>query len=74
MTVNISEYDAGFSINFIAESLDEAAKLVRLGMNSTKELRSLSTYATQTGNISSAVFIGKAVRSSSEVPHVTRTS
>lgn len=67
MKVELHEYSGCFSISLVAETVEEAAKLVRMGMNSTKDLRYLRTYAYDTG-VSADVVLGKSKRADSSVP------
>lgn len=57
MKVTFQEFDECFSIDLHAEDLEECALLVRLGLNATKDLRSVTSYAYK--DISSAIVIGK---------------
>lgn len=67
MRVELHEYDGCFEISLVAETVEEAAQLVRMGMNTTKELRYQRTYAYQSG-ISADVVLGKSKRADASVP------
>ena len=67
MKVNVNEHGGCFSINLEPETIAEAALLIRLGINGTKEVRSLSAYASGDNTISACVVIGKHKKPSSQV-------
>jgi hypothetical protein len=51
MKVQIEEYGAVFSFNFEPESIADAAMLVRLKLNGTKELKGIWVTAHEKGTI-----------------------
>jgi hypothetical protein len=65
MKIEVIEYDGSFSIDMKPETVAEAAILVRLSLNATKELRSSSTDACRSGEIITSVVLGKKVNSNS---------
>lgn len=68
MKVTLIENDGCFAINLVAENMEEAAKLVRFGMNRTDEIRSASTSVYGAGGFESHLVFGKHKRSDSSVP------
>lgn len=61
------EDEACFALDFDAETLEDAAFLVRLGMNSTNELRSLQSCVNQKGGFASSVVIAKRKQSTDTI-------
>jgi hypothetical protein len=59
MKVQIEEYGAVFSFNFEPESIADAAMLVRLKLNGTKELKGIWVTAHEKGTIEGSISIGK---------------
>ena len=59
MKVEVLEYEGCFSISISPETMAEAARLVRFGLNATKEVRSVDTIAYSDGTFSSHVVFGK---------------
>jgi hypothetical protein len=59
MKLIFKEFDHDFYLNFVAEDMQEAALLVRFGMNATKELRHTSTSVESSGHFSANISIGK---------------
>lgn len=72
MKVELREHGGCFEVHMTAESLVEAAQLTRMGMNSTKEIRTLATYVSESGTFSLSCVVGKAKRASNEVPRLKR--
>ncbi len=68
MKVQFIETDGCFSIDLTAETMQEAAALVRFGMNRTDEIRHGSTIASREGEFSTAVVFGKNKRANNDVP------
>ena len=68
MKINLIENDGCFSFRLTAETLVDAALLTRLGMNATKEVRTISTFVNRDGSFESAVVIGKHKNSGPFVP------
>lgn len=60
MKVKATEFDGCHSFELEAETLADAAFLVRMGMNSTPELRSLGADAYKDGTIFGYIVIGKS--------------
>lgn len=69
MKAEVDEYDGCFSIILEAETLAEAAIVVRMGINATKELRCVDALATRNGDnpIYVAIVIGKRKQSESGI-------
>lgn len=68
MKVNTREYDGCFAIDLEAETLDDAAWLVRMAMNRTVELRSAACRVTSMGPFSGSIAIGKRKQAVISVP------
>jgi hypothetical protein len=68
MKATLQEHDGCFSIEFEAESLADAALLVRFGVNRTKEVRHAGTDAHGDGTVTASVVFGKHRRFNSSVP------
>ena len=60
MKINLNEYGGSFDLEIEAETKEDAAALVRLGMNHLQELRTCMTYVYSTGAIVASVVIGKS--------------
>lgn len=67
MKAKIAEYEGCFQIELDAETLEDAALIVRLGRNRTKELRSLNATASPSGGFVVSLVIGKRKDASSLV-------
>lgn len=57
--VEVREYEGCFGIDLTPETIEEAALLIRLGINGTLELRSLNAAAHSSGRIDASLVIGK---------------
>jgi len=68
MKATFGEHDGCFAIDLVAETKEEAAKLVRFGMNRTDEIRHCSARVTAQGEFSAVIVFGKSKRANSEVP------
>jgi hypothetical protein len=68
MKFELSEHDGCFAINMTAETIQDAATLVRLGMNTTRELRSLSASVNQAGVFEAFAVFAKHKRASQYIP------
>ncbi len=68
MKVTLNEYEGCFGIDLSAETMLEASQLVRLGMNTTKELKFNKCYVNKDGTFSSSTIIAKHRRAGSEIP------
>lgn len=68
MKVKFTENGGCYCASLEAETVAEAAALVRMGMDSTRELRSCSTEAYQDGTVSSYIVVGKSKKADSHVP------
>lgn len=68
MKVTVSEYEGCFGIEMQAETMEDAAFLMRLGMNRTSELRSAESYVGKSGSFDGCVVIGKRKQVTSTVP------
>ena len=67
MKASLLESDHGFSLSLVAENMEDAAKLVRMGVNATKELKLLDTAAYKDGSIASYITVGKSKKPTSSV-------
>ena len=63
MKVTVQEHSACFGIELTPETIAEAALLIRLGINATKDVRSVSATAHADGSIYGSVVIGKRKQS-----------
>lgn len=68
MKIRLIEFEGCFAFECEAEDLKDGAVLVRMGANSTKEVRSVRAYASRDGAITAGVVIGKDRRADSSVP------
>lgn len=67
MKININEWDHVFEFDLTPETVAEAALLVRIGMNTTKEVSYISTNANKDGTITSGIALKKVKRVVSQV-------
>ena len=67
MKVEMDEYDGCFRISFTAETVEDAAKLSRMAVNRTTELRSCSADAYKDGTFYGHIIIGKRRDSTSTI-------
>lgn len=67
MKTNLHEIDHGYFIEFVAETIEDAALLCRMAINSTKELGSVDTYA-EGKDVSTQVVIGRRKNSTAKIP------
>ena len=67
MKLKFAELEGCFSIDLDAETLEDAAFLVRFGINATSELRCATSYVDQNGSFGSAIVIGKRKQPTNEV-------
>ncbi len=68
MIVEVIERDSVFSIDLTAETMEDAAKLTRMGMNAKKEIRCVETYVASDGTFQSTMEIVKSKRANNNVP------
>lgn len=68
MKINFLECDGCFAFDLVAENMEEAARLVRFGMNRTQDLRHAETNVSREGEFTASVVIGKAKSANSNVP------
>jgi len=68
MKVAFVEHEGCFAVDLEAETKEEAAQLVRFGMNRTDELRVCRTYVNAQGDFTSAIIFAKNKRSDSTIP------
>jgi len=68
MKFELIEEEGCFAINMTAETMAEAAQLVRFGMNSTQELRSMGASARTDGEFQGWTVFAKHRRASEYVP------
>lgn len=68
MKVTFEEFEGCFSIDLGAENMEEAAKLVRFGMNRRNEVHSCHANITKGGGFSAEIVFGKSRRANSTVP------
>lgn len=71
MKAKLTEFKGCFVIELVADTMEEAATMVRFGMNQVKELRSSETYAGKT-IFTASVVIGKAKQETCKVPRARR--
>ena len=68
MKFNLIEHEGCFAIDMQAETIQDAATLVRLGMNTTRELRFLSANVSKEGSFTATAVFAKHRRANSDVP------
>ena len=68
MKVEFSEHDGCFSIELMAETMEEAAKLVRFGMNRKAEVQHCTTNVNSSGSFEAGIVFGKSKRANNDVP------
>ncbi len=68
MKATVIEYDGCFSIDLTAETMQEAATLVRLGMNRTDEHRYIASTVSKEGGFAFCVTFVKSKRANHAVP------
>ena len=68
MKFELKEHEGCFAIEMTAESLEEAARLVRMGMNTTMNLRSLQTLISREGQFEAYAVFAKNRRANGYVP------
>lgn len=68
MIITFVEHDGCFGIDLQAETLQEAAQLVRLGMNRKAEIQHCSSSVFKDGAFYASVVFGKHKRASEVVP------
>jgi len=67
MKVTMIEHEGCFSFEMTAETMQEAALLVRFGTNATTEIRSTAAMACKDGSFSGYCMIGKRKNANSYV-------
>jgi hypothetical protein len=68
MKAKIEEYSDTFSVYLEAETVAEAAKLVRLGVNSVKNSSLIYTSAHNTGALQTSIYFKKMQNANSDIP------
>ena len=68
MKIQFTEHEGCFEISLTAETMQEAAGLVRFGMNRTNEIRSAGADVYKDGTFGSNVVFGKSKKANSNVP------
>jgi len=68
MKIELYEFDDCFDISLEAETVEEAARIIRMGMNSKKDLNYVIASAFDDQTIFGSISIGKRKRGHSEVP------
>ena len=68
MKIEFSEHDGCFAVDMSAETMEEAAKLARFGMNRTSEIRHCSAYVSAQGEFSASIIFGKSKRANNDIP------
>lgn len=58
MKVEVTEFNQHFYINMTAESMDELAKMTRIGINKTKQV-SVNVSVSRDGRGSLSLYVGK---------------
>lgn len=71
MKTEITENSGCYFMELVPETMVEAAMLVRMSINSTKELRGLTTHAMSDGTFCSQIAIGIRKTTSSEIRKAT---
>lgn len=69
MKAFLNEYEGCFSLDLTAETMAEAATLVRMGMNRKAELRRCVANARQDGTFDAYITFGKRRDANSDIPH-----
>jgi len=67
MKVQFNEYEKSFTVEMTAENMEEAAALVRFGLNSTKEIKLKQASVHQGGSFYGFINIGKKKNSSGTI-------
>ena len=67
MKIQMIENAGCFCFHMIAESMEDAAKLVRFGTNVTREVRSTSAFASKDGTFMGSCVLGKHKRADNYV-------
>jgi hypothetical protein len=67
MKVALDEYEGCFGIVLTPETLEDAAKILRMGMNGTKEVRNVSADVYPDNTLYGYVTIGKRKQPTSSV-------
>lgn len=68
MKITLQEFGGCFSVRCVAETLPDANVLVRMGMNATKDVRSVTAYANDDGTFSASIVLGKHRKANSYIP------
>lgn len=68
MKVLVSEHDGCFGVDLTAETMQEAATLVRMGMNRTEEVHHAAASAGKGGEFGFCLVFGKAKMATEYVP------
>lgn len=68
MKVVMNECDGCFAFDMVAETMQEAALLVRFAANATGEFQSLASYASKAGDFTGNLVIGKRRNANDRVP------
>lgn len=68
MKITFIEYEGSFSIELSAETMEEAAKLSRFGMNRTSEVRYCSTNVYEDGRFEAIAVFAKSKRANCNIP------
>lgn len=68
MKISAHEYDGSFSISMTADTVEEAAFLVRMGMNRTNAISYCESSANKDGTFTGIMSVKKRARSNSVIP------
>jgi hypothetical protein len=68
MKITMTEHDGCFSFDMIAETMEDAALLVRFGVNHTKEFRHVGVVANRGGDFQAAVVIAARKDNNNLIP------
>lgn len=68
MKITLKEWEGCFGFDLEAESMQDAALLVRMGMNATKEIRHISATANQDGTFHGSLVLGKHKSANNDIP------
>ena len=67
MKVKVEEFESCFGIDLEPENLEDATFLIRMGINATKEVRSVNACAEKNSGITGYVVLGKRKIPSSQI-------
>lgn len=68
MIIELTEHEGCFGFEMTAENMQDAALLVRFGVDGTKEVRHISATVDQGGAFAAALVMGKAKQANNYLP------